>query len=97
MVRLGIVPLLAFVVFGLAIPFGAYRLGRRTGLPALLVIALAIGLGYGALKADNPWSGSGLINNVLLMGASGVVLLGYAALSVGAAKLVARMVSGRRS
>ena len=97
MVRLGIVPLLAFLVFGLAIPFGAYSLSRRTGLPLLLAIAFAIGLGYGAMKADNPWFNSGLIANVVLMGASGVILLGYVALSVGAAKLVATMVSGWRS
>ena len=97
MFRIGVVPLLAIALFGIAIPFGAYRISRRIGLLPLLAMALAIGFGYGALKAENPWSGPGLSSNLALMGASGLALLAYVAAVVGAASLVAKAVSRARS
>ncbi len=63
----------------------------------LLLLAVLIGLGYGALKAEGPWNGDGLLGNLLLMAASAAVFLAYAALAVGAAALVARAASSFRA
>ncbi len=97
MLKIGLVRLLAVALFGLLIPFGAYRPSRRIGVRLLLLLAAAIGLGYGALKADNPWNGDGLLGNLTLMAGSALVLLAYVALAVGAAKLVARATSSFRA
>ncbi len=91
MLKFGLVRLLAVAAFGFAVPFGLYKLSRRTGLTVLLVSAVALGLGYGALKADNPWNGDGLFRNLLFMAASALVVAAYVGLSVGAAKAVARL------
>ncbi len=96
MLKIGLVRLLAVALFGVVIPFGAYRLSRRIGTPLLLVLAVAVGLGYGALKADNPWNGDGLPGNLLLMATSAVVLLVYVGLAVGAAALVAKAAANLR-
>jgi hypothetical protein len=87
--KIGILSIAAIVLFGLIIPFAVYRLARRLGLRLLIALALAVGLGYGALKSDEPWSGQGLVENVALMLASAVVVVLYIGLSVGAAGLVA--------
>jgi hypothetical protein len=71
-------------------------ISRRIGTPLLLVLVVAIGLGYGALKADNPWSGDGLDANLLLMATSALVLLVYAAPAVGAAAIVAKAAANLR-
>ena len=62
--KIGILSIAPIVLFGLIIPFAAYRLARRIGLRLLIAFALAVGLGYGALKSDEPWSGQGLVENV---------------------------------
>ncbi len=33
----------------------------------MIAAAVALGLAYGAIKADNPWSGDGLFQNLQLM------------------------------
>ena len=82
--------LFAILIFGIAIPFGLYRLSRAIGLPLLIGAAIALGLGYGAFKADNPWSGDGLAKNFRLVGISAAALAAYVGLSVAAARAVAR-------
>jgi hypothetical protein len=70
MLKIGLVRLLWLALIGLLIPVGVYRLSRLIGAPLLLLLAVAIGLGYGALKADNPWNGDGLAANLGLMAVS---------------------------
>ena len=83
---------LAILVFGLAVPFAIHWLDRRIGIKRLLALSVAAGLAYGALKADIPWSGQGLSKNLALMLVSALALAAYAALSLGAAKLVAKAI-----
>jgi hypothetical protein len=52
--KIGVLSIAAIVLFGLIIPSALFRLGRRIGLRLLLAAALAVGLGYGALKSDQP-------------------------------------------
>ena len=87
--KIGLLSIAAILLFGLIIPFAAYRLGRRFGFRLLIALALAVGLGYGALKSEQPWTGQGLVENVALMLASALVVVLYIGLSVGAASLVA--------
>jgi len=87
--KIGILSIAAILLFGLIIPFAAYRLARRIGLRLLLALALAVGLGYGALKSDEPWTGQGLVENLALMLASALIVVLYVGLSVGAAGLLA--------
>jgi len=89
--------LLWLLLFGFLIPFGLYRLSHLIGVWLLIILAVAIGLGYGALKADNPWNGGGLVGNLTLMAGSALVLLAYVGLAVGAANLVARATSSFRA
>ena len=86
MLRLGLVRLLAILVFGIAVPYGLFKLSRPLGLWPLLVTAVAVGLAYGAIKADNPWSGDGLTANLRLMTVSALALAAYAGLSVAAVR-----------
>ena len=90
MLRLGFVRLLAVATFGIAIPYALYRLSRGVGLPALIAAAVALGLAYGAIKADNPWSGDGLAGNLRLMALSAFALALYVGASVSAARMVAK-------
>ncbi len=90
MLRLGVLRLFAILIFGIAIPFGLYRLSRAIGLPLLIGAAIALGLAYGAFKADNPWSGDGLAKYLRLVGISAAALAAYVGLSVAAARAVAR-------
>lgn len=90
MLRLGFLRLLAVVTFGFAIPYGLYRLSRLIGLPLLFAAAIVLGLAYGALKADNPWSGDGLASNLKLMSLSAFVLAAYVGVSVAATRAVAK-------
>jgi hypothetical protein len=87
--KIGVLSIAAIILFGLIIPSALYRLGRRIGLTPLLAAALTVGLGYGALKSDQPWVGQGLLENLALMLASAVVVVGYVGLSVGAAGFLA--------
>ena len=90
MLRVGFVRLLAVLVFGIVIPFGLWRLSRAIGVSLVIVAAVALGLAYGALKADNPWSGDGLAGNLRLMAVSAIALAAYVGVSVAAARAVAR-------
>jgi hypothetical protein len=54
------------------------------------------GLGYGALKSDEPWTGQGVVENLALMLASALVVVLYVGFSVGAAGLVAKAISRDR-
>jgi hypothetical protein len=54
------------------------------------------GLGYGALKSDEPWTGQGVFENLALMLARALVVVLYVGLSVGAAGLVAKAISRDR-
>ncbi len=90
MLKVGLVRLLAIVLFGFVVPFGAYRLSRRIGAPLTLLLGAALGLGYGALKADSPWNGDGLDANLFFMAASALVAAVYIGLAVWAAVAVAR-------
>ncbi len=90
MLKIGLVRLLGLALFAVVTPLGLYRLSRRIGTPILLILAVATGLGYGALKADNPWNGDGLFGNLLLMATSALVLLVYVGVAVGAAAALAK-------
>ena len=90
MLKFGLLRGLAVAFFGIAVPFGLYKFSRRIGLPLLLALALAIGLAYGAVKADNSWTGDGLSGNLRLMATSALVATAYVGLSVGAATAIAR-------
>ena len=74
------------------IPISAYRLERRIGFRPVLGLAVVAGLAYGALKADNPWSGQGLSKNLSLMLLSAFALVAYAALSLGVVNLIAKAI-----
>jgi hypothetical protein len=90
MLRFGFVRILAILIVGIAIPFGLYRLNRAVGLPVMIAAAIALGLAYGAIKADNPWSGDGLTINLRLMGVSAAALAAYVVASVVAARAIAK-------
>jgi MFS family permease len=94
--KIGILSIAAILLFGLIIPFAAYRLARRFGFRLLIALALAVGLGYGALKSDAPWTGQGLAENVALILASALVVALYIGLSVGATSPVARVIARDR-
>ncbi len=94
--KIEVISIAAIMLFGLIIPFALYRLGRRIGLTLLLAAALAVGLGYGALKSEQPWAGHGIVENLGLMLASALVVVAYVGLSVGAAGLVAKATSRDR-
>ena len=86
--KIGIISIAAIMLFGLIIPSIASAAGSDS--TPLLAAALAIGLGYGALKSDEPWTGQGAVENLALMLASGLVVVAYVGLSVRAAGLFAR-------
>jgi len=88
--KIGFLPVAAILLFGVAIPFLAYKASRIIGLKPMLALALAIGLGYGAIKAETPWS-SHLAGNVALVIVSVIVLMAYTGLSVVAARMVAAL------
>jgi hypothetical protein len=90
MLKFGFVRIFAILVVGIAIPFGLYRLSRAVGLPLMIAAAVALGLAYGAIKADNPWSGDGLFQNLQLMSVCAAALAAYVAASVLAARAIAK-------
>ena len=96
MLRIGFVRVLAILALAIAIPFGLYRLSRAVGLPAMIAVAIALGLAYGAIKADNPWAGDGLFRNLQLMGVCAVVLAAYVGLSVAAARAISKRFEATR-
>ena len=91
MLKLGLKPLLAILVFGIAVPFALHKAALRIGAPLLILLAAALGLGYGALKADNAWNGQGLMDNLRLMAICAMVAAAYVGLSLGAAKALAHI------
>jgi hypothetical protein len=95
MARIGLYSSLVIVTFGVVIPFFIFRLGRLIGLALLLALAFILGLGYGALKAEYPWS-EGAVGNAMFMAASVIAWVAYVALSYGAANLINRTASSRR-
>src|SRR3984957_19112544 len=93
MARIGLYPALIIVVFGIVAPFFIFKFGRLIGLPPLLVLAFAPGLGYGAVKADYPWVANGLIGNIAVMAASAFLFAVYAAVSYSAGALIDKTIS----
>jgi hypothetical protein len=93
MARIGLYPALIIVVFGIVAPFFIVKLGRFVGFIPLLALALLVGLGYGALKAEYPWVANGLLGNVAFMGASAVLFVIYAAVSYSAGALIDKTIS----
>jgi len=91
MLRFGLVRLVAAVlVFGILVPYGLLRVSRLINLPTMILCAAALGVAYGAIKADHPWSGRGLSDNLWLMGVSAAVLALYVTASVIGARIIAR-------
>jgi uncharacterized membrane protein (DUF2068 family) len=95
MARIGLYSSLVVVAFGIVVPFFIYRLGRFIGFAPLLALAFLVGLGYGAVKAEYPWS-EGALGNSLFIAASVVAWVAYFALSYGAARLISRTTSSLR-
>lgn len=88
MARIGLYSTLIILVFGVVAPFFIFRFCRWIGFRAFLALTVCIGLGYGAVKAESPWYGDGIVRNATLMAASALVLVAYVALSYGGASLV---------
>ncbi len=95
MARIGLYSSLVIVVFGVVVPFFIFKLGRLIGFAPLLALAVLVGLGYGALKAEYPWS-EGWVGNAMFMAASVVGWVAYIALSYGAVRFVSRTASSLR-
>ena len=96
MARIGLYSSLIIVAFGVVVPFFIFKLGRVIGFAPLLALAVLIGLGYGALKADYPWDGQGSLGNAMFMAASVLGWVAYVALSYSAASFISRTTSSLR-
>jgi hypothetical protein len=96
MARVGLYSSLIIVAFGVAAPFFIFKLGRFIGFAPLLALAVFIGLGYGAVKAEYPWYGNGLTGNIAFMAASVFFLVFYAAVSYSAGCLIDKTMSSLR-
>ena len=90
MLRFGFLRVLAVLILFVAAPYGLFKLSRAIGLTFIIAGAVAIGLAYGALKADHPWAGDGLFANLRLMGVSAAALAAYVAVSVWAGRAIAK-------
>ena len=90
MLRFGFLRFLAVLIVFVAAPYGLFKLTRAIGLTVTIAGAVAIGLAYGALKADHAWAGDGLFANLWLMGVSAAALAAYVAVSVGVARAIAK-------
>ena len=95
MARIGLYSSLVIVAFGIVVPFFIFKLGRFIGFAPLLALASLIGLGYGAVKAEYPWS-EGALGNAMFMAGSVVAWVAYVALSYGAASFISRTTSSLR-
>jgi hypothetical protein len=91
--RSGLYATLIIVVFGVFAPFFIFKLGRFIGFAPLLVLAFLLGLGYGAVKAEYPWYGNGLLGNIAFLAASVFFLVLYAAVSYSAGALIDKTIS----
>jgi hypothetical protein len=87
MARIGLYPSLIIVAFGVVVPFFIFKLGRLIGFTPLLALAFLVGLGYGAVKAECPWS-EGSLGNAMFMAASVLGWVAYVALSYSAASFI---------
>jgi len=96
MARLGLYPALIIVVLGVVAPFFIFRFGRAIGFAPLLVLAFILGLGYGAVKAEYPWVGNGLLGNAAFMAGSAFILVVYAVVGYGAGALIDKTMSALR-
>ena len=96
MARIGLYSSLVIAAFGIVIPFSIFKLGRLIGFAALFALAFLVGLGYGAVKAGNPWDDQGSVGNAMFMAASVVGWVVYVALSYGAASFIDRTASSLR-
>ncbi len=96
MARIGLYSTLIILVFGVVVPFFIFKLGRLIGFTPLLALTFLIGLGYGAVKAEYPWDGNGLLGNTMFMAASVLALVVYVALSYSAASFISRTASSLR-
>jgi hypothetical protein len=96
MARIGLTSSLVIVVFGLVAPFFIFRFGRLVGFAPLLVVAVVLGLGYGAVKAEYPWVASGLIENGAFMAGCAFLLAIYAAVSYSAGALIDKTIESFR-
>ena len=85
MARIGLYPSLIIVVFGVVVPFFIFKLGRSIGFMPLLALAVLVGLGYGGVKVEYPWS-EGSLGNAMFMTASVLAWVAYVALSYSAAQ-----------
>jgi len=94
--RLGLYPALIVVIFGVVAPFFIFKLGRFIGFVPLLVLAFLLGLGYGAVKAEYPWYGNGLLGNIAFIAASAFILMAYAAVSYSAGGLIDKTMESLR-
>ena len=90
MLRPGILGFFSLMAFFVVVPFGLFRSSRAVPLPLMIAGAVALGLAYGAVKADNPWAGDGLSANLRLMAVSAAALAAYVALSVLVARAIAK-------
>jgi hypothetical protein len=95
MARIGLYPSLIIVAFGVVAPFFIFKLGRLIGFMPLLALAFLVGLGYGAVKAEYPWS-EGSLGNAMFMAASVLGWIAYVALSYSAASFISRTTSSLR-
>jgi hypothetical protein len=84
----------ALILVAVAALFGVAKISRRVGLRLALLAAFALGLAYGAVKAENAWTGDGLVANAGFMIGTGVVLM-IATTIAWAAGGLARPRSGR--
>jgi hypothetical protein len=94
--RIGLYSTLIILVFGVVVPVFIFRLCRSIGFNAFLALTVFIGLAYGAVKAEYPWYGEGIVGNAMFMAASALILVAYVALSYGGASLVGRAASSLR-
>ncbi len=95
MARIGLYPSLIIVVFGVVVPFFIFKLGRSIGFMPLLALAVLVGLGYGGVKVEYPWS-EGSLGNAMFMTASVLAWVAYVALSYSAASIVSTAASSLR-
>lgn len=96
MTRLGLYPALIVVILGVIAPFFIFRFGRFIGFAPLLALALVLGIGYGAVKAEYPWVANGFLGNVAFTAGSAFILVIYAAVAYSAGALIDKTVTSLR-
>ena len=79
MARIGLYSTLIILGFGVVAPFFIFKLCRWIGFRSFGFLTVCIG--YGAVKAESPWYGDGIVRNATSMAASALVLVADAASS----------------